>query len=275
MLKKKSLKVPLLILLFLIALFPRIYKLSSTEIYPDEITWTIRSSEAFLAIKTKNFDYFKTAWWTDKKETQAINLPGAVASGASIFFLAKGQPTHYSAEILPDYLAARIPTVFLGSLFIPIFYLCVNKITKSKKVAILASIMFALDPIFLGLSRWQLTDVYLMVWTFLSLASFLLVKKPLLSVLLSSFFLTLAFLTKPTALLLLVIFLIYSPRKFLPTLLAFIVLTHILWLGSTSWPGLEIIQYSQRQFRLSHVPSMCFLMAKSQQNRPFTTTYTS
>ena len=166
MLKIKSVSLLLIIFIFLISFFVRIYKLQETEIYPDEITWMVRGKESFLAIKTGRFFYFKTAWWKSETDTEAINLPGALISGASMFFLAKNQPTNYSLNIFPDYIAARIPFTIINSLFVVFFYLFLIKITNNKKTAFLGSLIFSLDPISIALSRWYLVDSYLMIWLF-------------------------------------------------------------------------------------------------------------
>lgn len=276
-LSKKVINILFLALLFAVSLIPRAYQLESTEIFPDEITWTARSRESFLALKTGNPYYFKDGWWKTNSDTEAINLPTTIISGASIFFLAKNQPTHYSLNLFPDYIAARIPIVIINSLFIVLFYFISRKVTHNQTAAFLGSFMLALDPIYLGLSRWVLSDTLLAVWIFLSLSSYLFVKKNAFSILLAASFLSLAFLTKPTAILLLVVFLVYcvsnklaySPLKYLITLLVFTLLTHLLWLGTTGVIGWEILEYLLRQSQLAQKPFTTFFVGEITTNPPF------
>lgn len=256
-------------MIFLIALFFRLYKLNETEIYPDEITWTVRSRESFLAIKTGNFDYFKDAWWNKSNDTEAINLPTAIISGAAIFFLAKGQPTHYSLNMLPDYLAARIPIIFLTSIFAAIFYFIAKKITKNSYIALLSALLISLDPTSIALSRWSLADFPLTIWMSLSLTSFFLIKRNKLSIALSAFFACLAFLTKPTGLIVFIPFIVFSPKKSLISIVLFLIFTKFLWLGQNQNIFFEIYSYFIRQLQLSNTPFLTFFQGKITGNPPF------
>ncbi|MFH1656625.1 MAG: phospholipid carrier-dependent glycosyltransferase [Candidatus Nealsonbacteria bacterium] len=268
MLKIKNVNLLLIIFIFLISFFVRIYRLQETEIYPDEITWMVRGKESFLAIKTGRFFYFKTAWWKSETDTEAINLPGALISGASMFFLAKNQPTNYSLNIFSDYIAARIPFTVINSLFIVFFYLFLIKITNNKKTAFLGSLIFSLDPISIALSRWYLVDSYLMIWLFLSFCSFYLIKNKKLSIITTALFLTLSFLTKPTALILLPVLFMISPSKLVLTLIPFFLFVHIFWLGNDGYVGLEIYDYVIKQYKLSQEPFQTFFAGKITTNPP-------
>lgn len=268
MFSPKVVNILLLTLLFVISLLPRAYQLDATEIYPDEITWTARSRESFLALKVGNPYYFKDGWWKSTQDTEAINLPTAVISGASIFFLAKNQPTHYSLNLFPDYIAARIPIVLINSAFIVLFYLIVRKITQNQKAALLGSLIFSLDPIYLGLSRWVIADTFLGIWIFLSLSSYLLIKKKALSILVASLFLSLAFLTKPSALILLPVFFVCSPLKSVFTFFVFAFFTHLLWVGSTGKIAWEILEYTLAQYHLAQEPFTVFFAGDITTNPP-------
>lgn len=269
MFSRKVVNILLLTLLFVISLLPRLYQLDATEIYPDEITWTARSRDSFLALKTSNLYYFKDGWWKSTQDTEAINLPTAVISGTSIFFLAKNQPTHYSLNLFPDYIAARIPIVLINSIFVVLFYLIARKITQSEKVALLGSLMLSLDPIYLGLSRWVLGDTFLGIWIFLSLSSYLIVKRKAFSILLASLFLSLAFLTKPSALVLLPVFFVTSPLKSVYTFFVFVFLTHLLWVGSSGKIVWEIFEYTLAQYHLSQEPFTTFFAGEITTSPPF------
>jgi len=266
-LKIKNVNLLLIIFIFLISFFVRVYKLQETEIYPDEITWIVRGRESFLAIKTGKLSYFKTAWWKSETDTEAINLPGALISGASIFFLAKNQPT--SLNIFPDYIAARIPLTIINSLFVIFFYLFLIKITNNKKTAFLGSLILSLDPVSVALSRWYLADSYLMIWLFLSFCSFYFIKKKKLSIITTALFLTLSFLTKPTALILLPVLFMIAPSKLFLTLIPFFIFVHLFWLGNGGYIGFEIYDYVIKQYKLSQEPFQTFFAGKITTNPPF------
>lgn len=255
--------------LFFFSLGIKLYDLQATEIYPDEITWTVRSKEAFLALKTKNLAYFKEAWWNNHRDTEAINLTTSILSGTFIFFLAQNQPTHYSLEIMPDYLAGRIPVVLLSSVFLVIYYFIAKRIFKNTAISLLSSFLLLTDPTSLALSRWQLGDYPLTIWLFLSLSLYFLIENRMLSVFLSSVFLALAFLTKPSAIILLVIFVIFSPLKGMITLIIFFVITNFLWLGSDKNIILRVWEYLITQTHLAQKPFTTFFFGKVTENPPF------
>ena len=266
---KKGLTIFLLIplLLFFLSLFPRVYQLDKTEIFPDEITWTVRSREIFLSLKTGYWDNL-FRWWDRPDDTEAINLPSALISGASIFFLAKDQPTHYSLELFQDYMAARYAVAVFGAIFIVAYYFAVYKITRSVKIAGISSLLFSLDPTNLALSRWQLADLHLTAWMFLSLFSFFHLKNKKLSIIFSALFGSLAFLTKPTGLVIFPLFIFFSPLKGLLSGVLFIFFTHFIWLGNNGVIGLEIISYVFRQFRQAQEPFLVFFNGKLTNNPP-------
>ncbi|OGM06907.1 hypothetical protein A2130_03705 [Candidatus Woesebacteria bacterium GWC2_33_12] len=255
--------------IFLISLLFRSYNLTSTEIYPDEITWTVRSREAFLAIKTNNFDYFKSAWWTKDTDTEAINLPQTIISGASIFLLAKGQPTHYSLELFSDFIAARIPIVFLTSIFIAIFYFITKRITNNKYIALLASLLLSIDPTSIALSRWLLVDYPLTIWMFLAISSFFLIKNIKISIIVSSIFISLAFLTKPTGLILFIPLFLSKQYKTIITFFCFLVFAKLLWLGQEGNIIIDMYSYIFNQFQLSNNSFITFFNGKITSNPPF------
>lgn len=269
MLKTKKINLLLIILIFFLSLFVRIYKLQETEIYPDEITWMVRSKESFLSIKTGRFFYFDTAWWKSQTDTEAINLPGVLISGASMFFLAKNQPTNYSLKLFPDYIAVRIPVAVINSLFVVFLFLALKKITKDKRIAFLGSLMLSLDPISLALSRWHLADSYLMIFVFLSFYFFCFVKNKKLSIITTAFFLSLAFLTKPTALVIIPVLFIISPFKLVLTSIPFFLFVHFFWLGNGGYVGFEVFDYVLRQYRLSQEPFRTFFAGRVTTNPPF------
>ncbi len=116
------------LVIFLVSFIPRIYQIDKSPIYPDEITWMVRAKETFLAVRTFNFNhiitYFRSynAWWNVNNDTEAISLPLVSITGPFIAYLGNGQGI-LSRNILPDYVAARVPLVIINSLFVVLIYL--------------------------------------------------------------------------------------------------------------------------------------------------------
>ncbi len=193
-----------ILILFGLFLATRFYRLSETPVYPDEITWMVRGKETALAIKTKNFNYFKTAWWTSKTDTEAIAIPLSVISGFPLIYLGKGQSV-VSRNVFQDYIAGRGAVIFFSAVFIVFYYLFVKRFTN-KKVAAVSSLLLLLDPIFVANSKLIMNDIFLTAFTFVSLSSYLLIKNRNWSVIISSLTAATAFLTKPDGILVFPIF---------------------------------------------------------------------
>ena len=165
-----SLKLKLLTL-FLVAFVPRIIGIDKHAIFADEIAWMVRGKETFLAIKAQNWTNLKSnIWWMDTKAAEPMGLPMAFAIGGAITFLTPGY-SNYSLNITKDFIASRIPALLLGSLFIPLFYYFLRKNGIKDNIALTSSLLFAIDPIAIGLSRWAHQDLALMVFTTLGLLS--------------------------------------------------------------------------------------------------------
>lgn len=190
----------LVVLIFL----PRLYELNATTIYPDEIIWMGRSREVFYAVLKGNFDYFSHAWWFFTHATVAIGIPLLLL--ISPFQQILGiNPSAYSLQIMPEIVASRLPhAVFMG-FFLLLFYFIAKKFTN-KYAAFVGTTLLALDPVFLQASRTILQDAMLSVFCFLAIASFFLIKNRKLSIFLASLLAALAFLAKPTGLLVFVTF---------------------------------------------------------------------
>lgn len=160
-----------LLTLFFVAFVPRIIGIDKHAIFADEIAWMVRGKETFLAIKARNWVNLKSnIWWMDTKAAEPIGLPMAFFIGGAITFLTPGY-SNYSLNITKDYVASRIPAVFLGSLIIPLFYYLLKKNNVKDKVAFTSGLLFAMDPVAIGLSRWAHQDVALMAFTTLGLLS--------------------------------------------------------------------------------------------------------
>jgi len=261
-------KLVAVVLLFFITLIPRVYNLQATEIYPDEITWAVRSKETFYGIKAGNLFTYSEPWWKTKNDTEAVNLPTTIAGGASMFLLATNQPTNYSLELVPDYIAPRIASAFLSSIFIVIYYLAITKLS-SRKIALLASLLFSLDPIHIALSRWFLPDLYLAFWMFLALSSFMVIKNKTIKTFITALFVSLAFLTKPTGLLVLAPIFLMSPIWAISLGIMSLFIIHFLWLGNEDSIGIEVLKYFQNQAQLAEKPFNAFFNGKITYDPPW------
>lgn len=197
----------LIIAISLLALFLRLYNISGHGMITDELTWMVNSKELFRAIRAQNFTIFEYGWWTDKADVRAISLPNTFISGFLYYFTVKGQ-SKYSPGIFSEIVAVRIPSAIIGALFIPTFYFLIKK-HVGEKISIIAVSLLAFDPISIGLSRYLKQDSTLMVTSFL--AVFFYIYSPKWKYLvLSALFTSLAFLTKPQALLIPSVLLLYS-----------------------------------------------------------------
>jgi len=180
--------------LFLIAFLPRIINLAGHNIFVDEITWMSRCKDVYGAIRTLSWHPNNVQWWLTPNIAEAIGLPVVFLSSLSMAFLSSGY-SHYSLNFLSDFVATRVPIVFLGSLFVPIFYLFIKKYIN-EKLAFLSALLFALDPIAIALSRWLQNDTALLLFSFISLFVYI-GRENIWSLIGSSFFASLAILTKP------------------------------------------------------------------------------
>lgn len=194
-----SSKAILIFLLLVVALVPRVYQLGNTPIYPDEITWMVRSKETVFAIKQLNWKYFETAWWTEKSGTIAIGAPLVFISGIFLILTGQNQST-ISLNLFPDFIAARLPLAILNSFFIIVFYFFTKRIA-SQKVAFFSSILLALDPVHIANSRLSMQDGLLTFFTFTAVSSYALTARLKHWLLLAFFSLIAAFLTKPQGIL--------------------------------------------------------------------------
>ena len=264
----------LLLFLFLVALIPRIYRLSDSEIYPDEVTWTVRSKEVFNNLRGGNFTYFQSAWWNKKEDTEAIAIPLTFIGGLSLRFF--GQTvSHHSFKLLSDIDAVRLPVVVLSSLFIVVFFYYLRQIIDSK-IAFAVALLLALDPNMLALSRWALNDALLTIFSATGLISYIAnVKEKKISPF-PGIFLALAFLTKPNGILPIIAWLIISllnrDKKAVKLLLVNLVvaasLIYLLWPSMYTNP-LYIVDYFIRQTQLTQSDFRNYFLGVVTNNPPF------
>jgi len=268
--------------LIIFALIPRLVGFNKTPIFPDEITWMVCAKESFLAVRTFNLkhinEYFQSdsVWWNEKDNTQAISLPLVAMTGPLIAYLGKGQSI-LSRNLLPDYVVARLPLVFVNSVFIIIVYLLAERMV-GKKIAIFASLLYALDPVSVAYSRLILSDSLLIIFTALGLYSFFYIKNEKLSILLSSVSLAFGFLSKPNGILIVVAwatFLILSKDKrvifvkMVKTLVLALIMIEVVWPAAWYHPFTAIFEYLYRQTSLVDSGMLIYFMGKVTDNPPF------
>lgn len=196
----------ILLALFLLAFAVRFIGISGHGLFHDELSWMVRGKELFFAYKQGNLKFFESGWWLSKYAAEPFGLPMALLAGTMLVLFSPGQ-SRLSLGVIPDIIAARIPVVLIGSFFIPVFYLLIKKYTNGK-MALISSLLFALDPVSIGLSRWVHQDLALMIFSFLGIFLFIRNnsnKTLITSALFSSF----ALLTKPQGLLIILTLLVY------------------------------------------------------------------
>ncbi len=195
------------ILLLIVAFVPRVINLGGHNIFVDEIIWMSRCKDVYGTVRTLSWNPNYTEWWLVSDSAEAIGLPVTFLCGLSMTFLSPGY-SHYSLNIAQDFVAARVPVAIIGTLFVPFFYFLLRKFIDDK-IAFIASLLLALDPVSIGLSRWLHHDMALVAFSTLSLMLYLRGKRiPL--IIASSFLAALAILTKPQGFLVVGTILIFS-----------------------------------------------------------------
>lgn len=182
-------------LLLVIAFIPRIANLGGHDVFVDEITWMSRAKDVYAALRTLSWSPYNAIWWLNKGVAEALGIPVTFLGGISMTFLSNTGFTHYSLNIARDFVAARFPVVIIGSLFVPFFYLLSKKFIGDK-LSFIASLLLALDPIAIALSRWFQHDTALMAFSVLSILLYLGGKSKA-AVVGSAFLTAMAILTKP------------------------------------------------------------------------------
>lgn len=240
-------------LIYFFALAIRIWGINEVGVYPDEVTWMVKGKESIYALFKGNLNYFRNAWWNNSKDTYAISWPLVILNGSShILFAGEGK---YSLHFFSDITASRIPVILVVSLLSPlIFYFGIQFIGFWP--AVLAGLMYAINPISIGLDRWLLNDSLLALFCFLGIAGFL--KKSYWS----GLWLALAFLTKPNGLLIgtawLTFYLFNFKDKEIRKLFWFNCLSalffiFLLWPQSWIRPIISIPEYLAKQIVLANV----------------------
>ena len=189
-----TLIIPLLI--FLIAFIPRIIDLG-TGLTIDERNWLLRGPRFIHAVLEGNFI-----------QTYVSYHPGVTTNWLSGLFMGFfSQPGMDFSQTLS---IARFPVALVTSLGIILMYFLIKGLFH-EKIAILASVLIALDPFYLAHSRFIHTDALVTTFMIISLLAFLLyLRKPdrIFFLMITGGFLGLAILTKQTAECLILFFLV-------------------------------------------------------------------
>lgn len=210
------------LVIFIVAFVPRALGLDSF-IAIDEARWVYRSAFFWRAILAGNFAQASAEVATpDVGETFASGVPVMWLGGLGLTAKYWADSAR-SADNLSDYLAlvpqktekisldfyawTRRPFVLLASLFLVSFYLLLSRLIKPA-AALLAALLLAFDPFFIGLSRLVHNDMTVCIAINLSLLTLLSYRRsssmkrgwPLGWLLLSGLLAGLALATKPTAL---------------------------------------------------------------------------
>lgn len=210
--------------LFLAAFIPRVLALDAF-VAPDEGKWIYRSAHFLQAFLKGDLAQMTSVAATPDVEVLAPAVPtmwtGALGLATKYWFSGEPKPT-----TLLDYLAAipeatekipldfypwtRFPTVLLTSLAVLAFYFLLSKLI-TPGAALLAALLLALDPFFIGLSRVIHHDALVSIFILFSLLALLVYrceaqklaptfKYPRTWLIISGIAGGLALLTKPTAL---------------------------------------------------------------------------
>ncbi len=208
------------LVLFLIAFIPRTLALDA-YVAPDEGKWIYRSAHFLQALLEGDLARMTSVAATPDVEVLAPAVPTMWTGALGLVAKYWTDGSHRSGS-LSDYLETipgqtekiplhfypwtRFPTVLLTSLSISLFYFLLSKLMKQEG-ALLATLLLALDPFFIGLSRVIHHDALVSIFIVISLLSLLVYRrgnKFWLWLLLSGMAGGLALLTKPTALYLVV-----------------------------------------------------------------------
>lgn len=188
-----------IILLLLAAFIPRVVNLGGHGVFVDEITWMSRCKDVYATARSLTWNPNFSMWWLTQDIAEAIGLPVTFLCGVSMVFLSPGY-SHYSLNVLQDFVAARVPVALIGSLYPLIFFLLVRKFVNEKH-SFLAALLFSLDPVAIGLSRWLQHDMALVTFSTLSLFLYLVstkkTKNSTTLIVASALCASLAILTKP------------------------------------------------------------------------------
>lgn len=188
------------IFIFIIALIPRVLDLSGNSVFIDEVWWMERGKYLLDNLIAFNAYNLQHGWW-QFNNTVALGMPAAFLIGLfqKIF------------SALPLEIASRVPLAIVGA-FTPVaLYLFLRK-ARYPAIGFLAAVLLALDPVHIGLSRWAHQDMMLTLFFMLTIFAYYFWTKEekFKWLILATVGLALAFLTKFSALIIILILLIWK-----------------------------------------------------------------
>ncbi|HKZ36630.1 MAG TPA: glycosyltransferase family 39 protein, partial [Chryseolinea sp.] len=163
-------------LILLFGLFIRMVGISEQGLTSDEITWTKRSTEYVAQIfEPFNIAYMKKYEGYDGyplnnegRKSYPFNIrvgtphPGtgnALLMGFSIYLFGE-DTSSFTRNLLPDYVAARVPQIIFGTIAIVVLYL-LGTIFFNQNIGLVASGILSFEPLAVGLSRLAHIDMAL------------------------------------------------------------------------------------------------------------------
>lgn len=187
--------------IFTLAAVPRVVDLGAF-LTADEKNWIGRSYEFVRAFKDLRFN--------DMLQTTHPGVTTLWLSGATITARIITSHVPFSFQHLRHFVvAAQLPIALANTLAIPLGYLLLRRLFSSWWLAVVGSVIIALDPFLIGYSRVVHVDALLASFMFLAALSILLYAKENYSrnwLLLAALFSGLAILTKAPAIFLIPFF---------------------------------------------------------------------
>ncbi len=202
-------KILALVAFAILFLATRIPYLGYDEINPDGVNWHYRSQQFVVALKSHNWAA------TYQYYHPGVTLMWISGAAIEVFKHITGYLNYDQYNFLMFHFVAKYAVVFtqLALSFILIYYL--TKIIGFKK-SLLTTLIFSLEPFFLGNSRLYHLDVLLALLIFISLCvSYLNLREfSYTKSIISGLFLALAFLTKSIGIVALLFVLMYAVSYF-------------------------------------------------------------
>lgn len=264
------------LILYLLAFFPRVYRLQDTGVHMDEVIWMSNSKTFVYGLRGLYFNQIKNAWWNDTKETYAIGIPAMITSGAFLVFFAG--VSRLSVHLLSDIVAVRLPIVIIGSFLTPYIYYAVKRIWNGR-VALLSAFAYALSSLAITADRWLLHDGFLALFSFVALCEFLISWRDGKNKITPGIFLALAFLSKPNGLLVLIPWLYilaadYHNKKtvslFIKNIFSFLVVVFLMWPQAWYHSIFSIFEYVWRQLTFAQTGLLNYYLGKPTYNPGWT-----
>jgi len=266
MARRKKLVIALLI--FLIALLPRLYQIGQTPIFGDEVTWTVWGKEIIYSVINGNLGNYH-AWYNDTTEGHDIGFPLTPLIGIShIIFTGESR---LGLGWLPPIVASRVVNVVIASLT-PVAMFLIGSQFVGAFAAFTAAILFSLTPVIIGVDRWVFHDSMLTLTSFLALGIFILKARDKKISFIPGIFLGLAFLTKPTGAFPFISWMILAipqkNRRFVIRLMAVNAISAlatvlIVWPESWRRPVISIFEYMFKIVKLPGDETPSFYFGKS------------